>query len=154
MKRLSILILAIILLNCKKTEVEVTPAKQISGVYEAKTYDDGFNSKLMNYPINGQSIKLDIKFVSQDTVSVHLISTINGFYSPGIDTTFSKVYVVQDINPIRQQSKIFRLKLSSPVNPLTLENSIWFDSNLNAYYTFIPPKYKLGAVQTILAKTN
>lgn len=154
MKRLSVIILAISLLNCKKTEVEVTPAKQISGIFEAKTYDNGFNSRLMNYPINGQSLKIDIKYVSQDTVSVHLISTVNGFYSPGIDTTFSKVYVVEDMNPNRQQPKIFRLKLAPPVNISTLENSIWFDSNLNAYYSYIPPNYKLGAVQTVFAKTN
>uniref|UniRef100_UPI002613B398 hypothetical protein n=1 Tax=Hydrotalea sp. TaxID=2881279 RepID=UPI002613B398 len=68
--------------SCGKSVEEVTPAQAISGTFLAKTYNDVV-SPLMTYPINGKTITLQINPVSRDTVQVKVLSTKNGFYSPG-----------------------------------------------------------------------
>lgn len=153
LKLLAAVLLIIGSVSCKKAVEEPTPAEAISGVYEAKTYN-GVVIPLMTYPINGQTITLRILPVSKDTVRVEVNSTSNGFYSPGAATIYPKVFVKESNCNTCQYTRIYTIALAPPVNQGTSENSIWFDPKNNAYYTFIPPNYTTGAVQTVFVKTE
>ena len=147
----SLLLLAILCLGCRKSVVELTPAQQVSGAYEAKTYNDVF-SPLMTYPINGKTITLQIEPVSRDSALVKVLSTKNGFYSPGDSAIYPKVYVKEINCTSCQYHRTYTLTLAPPISPGTMENTIWFDPNNNAYYTYIPPDYTKGEVQTVFVK--
>ncbi|HEY4876871.1 MAG TPA: hypothetical protein VIH86_14930 [Puia sp.] len=145
--------IGVMLISCNKTAVISSPAQAISGKYEAKTYNDVF-SALVYYPINGQTMSLQIDPISKDSVRVEVNSTVNGFYSPGNSKIYPSVFVVKKVNANEQFDGMFIIALAPSVDPGTLENSIWFDSQNNAYYTFIPPNYTKGAIQTMFVRTN
>jgi hypothetical protein len=139
--------------SCGKSAEEVTPAQAVSGNFLAKTFD-GVALPLMAYPINGKTIKLEINPVSRDTVEVKVFSTQNGFYSPGDSAMYSKVYVKEIDCKSCQYHRTYTLALAPPTFPGTADNTIWFDPNNNAYYTYIPSGYTKGAVQTRFVKRN
>lgn len=139
------------LLSCNKITIENIPAaRAVSGVFIAKTYQS-FGSPIP-YPINGQTIQLQIDPVAKDTVRVQVNSTQNGFYSPGELAVYPKVYVQEKPCSNCAGVKLYTLNLAPPVDAGTLENSIWLDAQRNAYYTYIPPGYNKGAVQTVFVK--
>jgi hypothetical protein len=151
-KLLIVLVFAFGLLSCKKTSVEASPGQAISGTYEAKTYDSF--GQVMNYPLNAQTMSIQITAVSKDSARVEVNSTTNGYYSPGDAAVYPKVMVTETICANCQYCKTYKISFAPPVDPGTLENSIWFDPQYNAYYTYIPPGYTKGAVQTVLVKSN
>ena len=72
--------LLIVNIACKHLEVE--PARSIEGTYQAKDYDH--SNSPTPYPINGQNINMQIRYVSTDTVSVEITpSTTQGFLIKG-----------------------------------------------------------------------
>jgi hypothetical protein len=145
-------LLTIGLISCRKNMDEHSAALTISGIYEAKTYQSFGN--VITYPINGQTISLQINPVSKDSVRVQINSTFNGFYSPGNAAIYPEVYVEESICSNCQHYSIYEISLAPQVHPGTLENTIWVDPDNNAYYTYIPPNDNAGAVQTIFVKTN
>jgi hypothetical protein len=139
--------------SCRKSVGELTPAQAVSGTFLAKTYND-IVSPLMTYPINGKTIKLQINPVSTDSVRVQVFSTQNGYYSPGDSTIYSKAFV-KSINCLScQYPRTYTITLAPPTSTGTADNTIWFDLNNNAYYTYIPPGYTKGDVQTVFVKMN
>ncbi len=139
------------LLSCNKITIENIPAAQaVSGIFAAKTYQS-FGSPIP-YPINGQTIQLQIDPVAKDTVRVQVNSTQNGIYSPGEFAVYPKVYVQEKPCTNCGGVILYTLSLAPPLDAGTLENSIWFDAQRNAYYTYIPPGYNKGAVQTVFVK--
>jgi hypothetical protein len=108
----------------------------------------------MAYPINGETITVQIDPVSRDSVQVKIISTQNGFYSPGASAIYSKVYVKEINCTSCQFRRSYTLTLAPPTHSGTAENTIWFDPTSNAYYTYIPPGYTKGAVQTVFVKRD
>ena len=151
--KLIVLILILIQFCCKKTTNNPASAQIISGRYQANTYNNGGSPNIL-YPINGQTITLQIDPVSDDSVSVQVNSTINGSYSPGGNAVYPNTAVHETICSNCQYDKTYSISLGSQLNPGTLENTIWFDPNNNAYYTYIPPNYTKGTVQTIFVKTK
>ena len=139
--------------SCGKSVEELTPAQAVSGTFLAKKYDD-IVSPLMTYPINGKTITLQIDPVTRDSVLVKVLSTQNGFYSPGDSAIYSKVYVKEINCTSCQYHRTYTLTLAPPTFPGTADNTIWFDPNNNAYYTYIPPGYTKGGVQTVFVKIN
>jgi len=147
--------LSAILLGCNKSAVQpLTAAQAISGSYTAATYQSFGISKA--YPINGQTIQIQISPVAADSVMVKVFSTVNGFYSPGTASTYPSVFV-KTLNCISCQfSQFYSVCLSAPIDPGTLENTIVlqpaYDNKASYYY--IPPNYDKGAVETILTRIN
>jgi hypothetical protein len=139
---------------CTKNQTALSPAELLSGSYIAKTYNDGFS--VTNYPINGKLLTMQIEVVSDDTVHLHLNSTNNGFYSIG-DTVINKNFLITKTTCSScEQTVIYKILLGNQTvpEPGSLENTIWFDKSLNAYYTFVPPGYAKGEVQTVMAKSK
>jgi hypothetical protein len=83
-------------LSCKQANID--PAHSIEGTYNAKTYNFASPSSVP-YPINGQEVTLQIKYVSADTVQVKIEPTPVGItlpaeiYSPTQTLTYPKAYV-------------------------------------------------------------
>lgn len=147
-----IIILTYLLIGCNKSVIEPTAAEAISGTYEAKTYQ-AFDDEL-TYPINSQTIRIQIDAVSKDTVKVQVNSSINGFYSPGDTAIYPKVFVKETVGSNLQYRKSYQIFLAPPINNGTAENSISFEPDYDnkASYIYSPPGYTLGAVETILVR--
>jgi hypothetical protein len=148
-----LLFLTYVFVGCEKSVDEPTPAQAVSGTFLAKTWN-GVALGSMAYPINGETITVQIDPVSRDSVQVKIISTQNGFYSPGASAIYSKVYVKEINCTTCQYRRSYTLTLAPPTNAGTAENTISFDPNGNAYYTYIPPGLTNGAVQTVLVKRD
>ena len=153
MKLRSIFLIFLIYISasCGKSVAELTPAKAVSGSFLSKTWD-GIALGTRAYPINGKTITVQIDPVSRDSVQVKVISTQNDIYSPGDSAIYSKVYVKEINCTSCQYPRSYTLTLAPPTHPGTAENTIWFDPTSNAYYTYIPPGYTKGAVQTVFVK--
>jgi hypothetical protein len=153
-------VLLIASFSCQKTadELPVTPptlAEAISGSYTASTHN--VFSEITAYPINGQTIKLLISAVSTDKVRVEIHSAPNGVYSPGSVLVYPEVTVKQRegaCNTCTPGLPVFQLDMAPPTHAGSLENAIWFDHAGRAYYTYIPPNYTKGAVQTTFLRTG
>ena len=107
-----IIFLTYSLIGCKKSVIEPTAAEAISGTYEAKTYH-AFDDEL-TYPINSQTIRIQIDAVSKDTVRVQVNSSINGFYSPGESAIYPKVFVKETVGSNLQYRKSYQIFLAPP----------------------------------------
>ncbi|MFD2571561.1 hypothetical protein ACFSUS_13030 [Spirosoma soli] len=133
-------LLLTITVSCKHSDVE--PARSIEGTYQAKDYDhfSSFGNSIA-YPINGQELTLQIKYITADTVSVQIIPTgttnslPNGVYSPTQTLSYPKAYVE---SPNNTATYIYLMGKSggtvSTTNP-----QIWIYSDKNtADYLFTP----------------
>jgi hypothetical protein len=151
-KYILIILISVGLISCRKSSEFESPSQAIAGDYEAETYNNG-TSPLINYPINGETMRLQIQLISKDSVSVNVSSSVNGFYSPGSSALYPSVFVAKKTDGNGQFAGLFMISLAPPIHAGTLENSIWFDQENNAYYTFVPPNYTKGAVQAIFTKS-
>lgn len=148
-----IILLTSQLFACHKSNEEPLKslAETISGTYGATSHVSF--GKSLSYPINGKTISLQIEAVAKDSVRIIVNSIENNIYSPGQTAVYSKVAVSKSTcncaDPVT-----YRVSLGVPVNQGTLENIIWFDANKRAFYTYIPPNYTKGAVQTVFTKVN
>jgi hypothetical protein len=145
-------VLLIASFSCTKTEDMPTPAEAISGLYKAAAYYD-IEAIEIKYPINGQTIELRISPVSADKVRVEVNSTVNGFYSPGAAAVYPEVAVTEITCNQCPYGKAFRLQLTPPVNAGTPANTIWFNPEYKAYYSYIPPNFPRGSVQISFVRT-
>lgn len=141
-------------LTCQKSNEEPLKslAETISGTYEATSHESF--GKSLSYPINGKTISLQIEAVTKDTVRIVVNSISNDIYSPGETKVYPKVAVSKSTCSACSDPVTYRVSLGLPVNQGTLENVIWFDANKRAFYTYIPPNYTKGAVQTAFTKIN
>ncbi len=110
------------------------PAKAIEGIYQARTFRE--NGEPINYPINGQTLSLQIKPLTADTVQVDILATPNGRYSPGQTLSYSKAFV---ISKKQSDGKItYYVYLTTPPDECGY-NTLWIYSNKEMDYYFIPP---------------
>lgn len=133
-------LLLTIVVSCKHSDVE--PARSIEGIYQAKDYDH-FSSfgQSIAYPINGQELTLQIKYITADTVSVQIIPTAttnslpNGVYSPTQTLSYPKAYVE---SPNHTGAYIYLLGKSGSTVSVT-NPQIWIYPDKNtADYLFTP----------------
>jgi hypothetical protein len=120
----------------------VEPAQSIEGTYQAKDYDhfSSFGNSIA-YPINGQELTLQIKYVSADTVSVQIVPSAttnalpNGVYSPTQTLSYPKAYVE---SPNHTATYIY-LMGKSGTTVSTTNPQIWIYSDKHtADYLFTP----------------
>jgi hypothetical protein len=142
-----IMLLSLSTNSCNKNTNNRSPAQAISGSYISYSYQ-GIDSTIF-YPINGQNISLEIREVSNDTVQVNVNSSYNGFYSPGNSSYYPRLHVLSTSLP-----GAYYITLAPPLDSGSGENTISFDLMNKAYYIYVPPNYKKGAVQSIFVKTN
>ena len=126
--------------SCK--HADVVPIQSIEGTYQATDYDHFSNSNdAITYPISGQQLTLQIKYVSADTVSVLIVPSTttaalpNGVYSPTQTLSYPKAYAE---SPTNTATYIYLLgKSSSTVS--TTNPQIWIYSDKHtADYLFTP----------------
>jgi len=146
----------IFLAACNKNGATLTPAQTIEGSYTAYKYLR-FDS-VINYPVDGKTITMQIDAIGEDSVRLQIRSTQNGFYSPG-DTVIDHHLLVQKL-----PYSGYEVSLGDPVDSGTGENTIGFDNSYNryygvdpyssylGYYIYVPPAYKQGAVETLFKK--
>src|SRR5689334_22131864 len=146
-----LLFLLILSSGCNKSNTILSSSEVLKGTYIAKSYD-GFIME--SYPINGKTFSMQIDVVSADTVHVLISSTENGFYSPGDTLINLNAFVYKRNCTNCQYTTTYQISLGTQIFPGTLDNTIWFDAKNNAYYTYIPPNFTKGDVQTIMVKTN
>jgi hypothetical protein len=159
----SIFICVILFEACKKNTDALSPAQTIQGNYTAYKHK-AFDS-VNTYPINGKTITIQIDAIGEDSVRLKLISTQNGYFSPG-DTVIDRHFFVQTL-PGGVFPVAYQITLGEPVDDsATAENTIAFYKGYNSlypiyaknglcgYYTFVPPDYHKGAVQTAFIKTQ
>lgn len=126
--------------SCRPTNVE--PARSIEGTYRA-TYYDQFSSfgNAIAYPINGQELTLQIKYVSADTVSVQITPSVtvnalpSGVYSPIQTLSYPKAYVESPNN-----TATYIYLMGKPRAPVSVNDpQIWiYSSKQTADYLFTP----------------
>lgn len=140
MKALLILISFLLVLSCRPVNVEAV--RSIEGVYQATYYDQFSRSNdPMAYPINGQELSLQIKYVATDTVSVQIIpSTATtalpaGIYSPTQTLSYPKAYAELSSNG---GTYIYLMGKSN--GPVSVTNpQIWiYSDRRRADYLFTP----------------
>jgi hypothetical protein len=136
---------------CNKTNHKLSSSEAISGTYTAQTYV-GIDGN-MQYPINGQTLTMQVTPVSADSVQVHISSTPNGFFSPGASSDYNKLYVTPKICT-NCQSSTYTIALAPVIDPNSSENTIVFDKYSKAYYVYTPASYTKGEVETIFIRTN
>lgn len=73
------------------------PSSQLEGEYQADTFLSR-NGTSGVYPIQGQTMTLNLTRASPDSVRVELESTPNGDYSPGESRTYAKLAVRQEFD--------------------------------------------------------
>ena len=109
------------------------PAQAIVGAYQAKTFTD--TSSPENYPINGQTVNLQIKRVTADTVQVDIQATSNGKYSPGQTLSYAKAVVTSTKHT---DGTITYYVALTPVTECGY-NTLYIYTNKQMDYNFIPP---------------
>jgi hypothetical protein len=136
-------LLSVVGISCKDSTVEppVQPLS-IEGTYQAKYYDSraSYNNVLF-YPINGQELTLQIKYVATDTVSVEIKPSSNssslpdGVYSPNQTLVYPKAYV--DLS--NTGSTYIYLSGKKEAQVSVTNPQIWMYKNTkNADYFFAP----------------
>ena len=126
--------------SCKHSDVE--PAQSIEGTYQAKFYDQSTNpGNAIPYPINGQELTLQIKYVSTDTVSVQITPSSmanalpNGVYFPTQTLFYPKAYIESPTN-----TATYIYLTGKPGSPISTTNTqIWiYKDKQSADYFFTP----------------
>ncbi len=125
---------------CKHSDVE--SPQTIEGTYQAKFYDQATNpGNPIAYPINGQQLTLQIKYVSTDTVSVQITPSStanalsNGVYSPTQTLSYPKAYIESPTN-----TATYIYLTGKPGSPISTTNTqIWiYKDKQSADYFFTP----------------
>ncbi len=132
--------------SCKESSLAPELSSIVSGSYTAQDFR-GFTVP-ETYPINGQTITVQIKGVSQDTVIVNIQATPNDIYSPGKSITYNKAYVIANRGGKGVISS-YTIFLDGIVKG-DLENTIMIYTNKTGDYTYTPPGYTKGIVVTRL----
>lgn len=110
------------------------PAKAIEGTYQAKAFNE--RGEPISYPINGQTLTLQIKSVTADTVQVDIQATPNGKYSPGQSLSYPKAYITSQ--KLSNGNITYYVTLTTPPDACGY-NTLWIYSNKEVDYNFIPP---------------
>ncbi len=125
--------------SCRHSDVELS--RSIEGTYQAKDYDHFSDISSIAYPINGQELTLQIKYITADTVSVQIIPTgttsslPSGVYSPTQTLSYPKAYVE---SPNKTATYIYLMGKSGSTVSIT-NPQIWIYSDKNtADYLFTP----------------
>jgi hypothetical protein len=134
-------LLLVLISSCKQSDIKSETAKSVEGIYQAKTYDKfGSTRDLIPYPINGQTLTLDIKYVSTDTVSVQItpsstVSLPDGVYSPSQTLVYAKAYIESPSN-----SAAYIYLKGKQGNQVSIDNpQIWiYKDKQSADYFFVP----------------
>ncbi len=127
-------------LSCK--QADLSRAQSIEGTYRATTYNQFSNSNdAITYPINGQQLTLQIKYVSADTVSVQITPSASttalptGVYSPTQTLSFPNAYVESTNNT----ATYIYLRGKSVTTVSTTNPQIWiYSDKRRADYLFNP----------------
>ncbi|AKD56748.1 hypothetical protein [Spirosoma radiotolerans] len=85
-------LLLVITSSCTKNTLTLPdPAPSLEGTYQAVSINKPF-------PIQGETVKLSIKSLSKDSVSVSLVATVNG--QPADSITYNKARISQLISTV------------------------------------------------------
>ncbi|NEU69743.1 hypothetical protein [Spirosoma agri] len=128
------------ILSCEQKPAAVLPApdpepaKAIEGTYRAKAFNE--TGEPIPYPINGQTLTLQIKAVTADTVQVDILATANGKYSPGQTLSYSRAAITSQ----KQSNGTITYYVNLTEIPDRCGyNTLWIYANKELDYNFIPP---------------
>lgn len=111
------------------------PAKLVEGQYRAEYINLAGTPTLVGYPINGQTLSLQIKSVAADTVQVDIQAPPNGKYSPGQNLSYAKAYVASTGQSNGQT--IYFVQLTNAADACGI-NTLVVQSATEIDYRFVP----------------
>ncbi|WP_420147032.1 hypothetical protein [Spirosoma sp.] len=109
------------------------PAEAISGTYQATTFTQGSSPE--RYPVNGQTVTLQLKRVSATSVQVDVQATANGKYSPGQNLSYPDAAITS------QKASDGTITYVVTLDPSTEcgYNTLYVYTQNRMDYNFIPP---------------
>ena len=110
------------------------PAKAIEGTYQAKAFNE--TGEPISYPINGQTLTLQIRAVTADTVQVDIQATANGKYSPGQSLSYSRAAITSQKHS--NGTITYYVNLTA-IPDRCGYNTLWIYPSQEMDYNFIPP---------------
>ncbi|GAB3774889.1 hypothetical protein GCM10028818_18260 [Spirosoma horti] len=137
--RISLFLLAITSSCTKNTFTLPDPAPSIEGTYQAEIINKPF-------PVQGETVKLSIKSLSKDSVSVSLRATVNG--QPADSITYTKVFISQQISrtTVNQGCVGYRINLTlSASDQSDFLSMTCSEENVISYF-YTPTGQKIGTI--------